>query len=148
MSLELEQRSLAQNDEIDELGGAEKAIAAGFFQEQIARSAYEHQLRVEAGESVIVGVNRFTDDEEQQTVPAPDYSALEKAQVKSVKALRKKRDSAGEKRTLAALVEASAARASQPHLMPLIIDAVRARATVGEIAETLAANWGYYRPTL
>ena len=148
LTRELEQRALALIEKIDELGGAEKAIAAGFFQEQIARSAYEHQLRVEAGESVIVGVNRFTDADDQQTVPAPDYSALEKAQVKSVKALRKKRDSASVKRTLAALGEASAARTSQPHLMPLIIDAVRARATVGEIAETLAANWGYYRPTV
>ncbi len=146
LTRELEQRALALIEKIDELGGAEKAIAAGFFQEQIARSAYEYQLRVEAGESVIVGVNRFTDPDDQPTVPAPDYSALEKAQVKSVKALRKKRDSASVKRTLAALGEASAARTSQPHLMPLIIDAVRARATVGEIAETLAANWGYYRP--
>ncbi|PYO76749.1 MAG: methylmalonyl-CoA mutase [Gemmatimonadetes bacterium] len=146
LTRELEQRALALIEKIDALGGAEKAIAAGFFQEQIARSAYEHQLRVEAGVCVIVGVNRFTDPEDQQSVPAPDYSALEKAQVKSVKALRKKRDSAAVTRTLGALRDASAAKTSQLHLMPLIIDAVRARATVGEIAETLAGNWGYYRP--
>ena len=147
LTRELEERALALIEKIDELGGAEKAIAAGFFQEQIARSAYEHQLRVEAGETVIVGVNRFTDAADQQTVPAPDYSALEKAQVKSVKALRKKRDGAAVKRTLRALGEASATKSAQRHLMPLIIDAVRARSTVGEIAETLASNWGYYRPS-
>jgi len=148
LTRELEERALALIEKIDALGGAEKAIATGFFQEQIARSAYEHQLRVEAGESVIVGVNRFTDPEDQQSVPAPDYSALEKAQVKSVKALRKKRDSAAVTRTLGALRDASAAKTPQLHLMPLIIDAVRARATVGEIAETLAGNWGYYRPAV
>jgi len=133
---------------VDALGGSEKAIAAGFFQEEIARSAYEHQLRVEAGETVIVGVNRFADEEEAPSIAAPDYSALEKAQVKSVKARRKKRNAAEVTRTLAALRAASAKDSKQLHLMPLIIDAVRARATVGEISETLAANWGFYRPPL
>src|SRR6266571_6492904 len=90
----LEARALELIEKVDALGGSEKAIAAGFFQEEIARSAYEHQLRVEAGETVIVGVNRFTDAEAQQTVSAPDYTALEKAQLKTVKALREKRDSA------------------------------------------------------
>lgn len=125
-----------------------KAIAAGFFQEEIARSAYEHQLRVEAGETVIVGVNRFADEQETPSIPAPDYSALEKAQVKSLKALRKKRNAADVTRALTALRTASAKDSKQLHLMPLIIDAVRARTTVGEISETLAANWGYYRPPL
>jgi len=133
---------------VDALGGSVKAIAAGFFQEEIARSAYQHQLRVEAGETVIVGVNRFADEEEPPSIPAPDYSALEKAQVKSVKGVRKKRSAAELKRALAALRDASAAPTGRTHLMPLIIDAVRARATVGEISETLAANWGYYRPSL
>ena len=144
----LEEQALALIEKVDALGGSEKAIAAGFFQEEIARSAYEHQLRVEAGETVIVGVNRFTDSEEAQDIPSPNYSALEKAQVKSVKALRKKRDSGAVTRSLKALRDASATKAGQLHVMPLIVDAVRARATVGEIAETLAANWGYYRPSI
>jgi len=97
---------------------------------------------------VIVGVNRFADEEEAPSIAAPDYSALEKAQVKSVKARRKKRNAAEVTRTLAALRAASAKDSKQLHLMPLIIDAVRARATVGEISETLAANWGFYRPPL
>src|SRR3954465_11330051 len=59
----LEERALELIAKVDQLGGSEKAIAAGFFQEEIARSAYEHQLRVEAGETVIIGVNRFTDNE-------------------------------------------------------------------------------------
>jgi len=133
---------------VDELGGSVKAIAAGFFQEEIARSAYEHQLRVEAGETVIVGVNRFADEEGPLSVPAPDYSRLERAQVKSVKALRKKRAADEVKRSLEAIRAGSASASKQLHLMPLIIDAVRARATVGEISDTLAANWGLYRPAL
>jgi methylmalonyl-CoA mutase N-terminal domain/subunit len=132
---------------VDALGGSEKAIEAGFFQEEIARSAYEHQLRVEAGETVIVGVNRFADEDESPSFAAPDYSALEKAQVKTLKALRKKRKSPDVTRALEALRNGSA-KDSKAQLMPLIIQAVRARATVGEISETLAANWGFYRPRL
>ncbi len=148
LTTELENRALKLIERVDELGGSEQAIAAGFFQEEIARSAYEHQLRVEAGETVIVGVNRFADQEEALSIPAPDYSALEKAQVKSVKAVRKERDASKVKRALAALKKASGASSTDTHLMPLIIDAVRARATVGEISGALAENWGYFRPSL
>jgi methylmalonyl-CoA mutase N-terminal domain/subunit len=82
------------------------------------------------------------------SVPAPDYSGLEKSQVKRVKALRKKRSAADVKRSLEAIRAASADTSRQLHLMPLIVDAVRARSTVGEISDTLAANWGLYRPAL
>jgi methylmalonyl-CoA mutase N-terminal domain/subunit len=68
--------------------------------------------------------------------------------VKSVKALRKERNAADAKRALGALEAASTKDSKHLHIMPLIIDAVRARATVGEISETLAANWGFYRPPL
>jgi methylmalonyl-CoA mutase N-terminal domain/subunit len=146
LTTQLEERALELILRVDELGGSEKAIAAGFFQEEIARSAYEHQLRVEAGETVIVGVNRFAEDEGPLSIPAPDYSALEKEQVKSLKKVRQDRDAVKLKRALTALGDASAPATRQAHLMPLIIDAVRARATVGEISESLAANWGLYRP--
>jgi methylmalonyl-CoA mutase N-terminal domain/subunit len=141
---------------VDELGGAARAVAAGFFQEEIAKSAYAHQMRVEAGETVIVGVNRFTDAQSPPEIAAPDYTALERGQVGRLAAPRAQRDGAAVARSLAALGEAATAYgtprgegdASRPHLMPLIIEAVRARATVGEIADTLAARWGTYRPQL
>jgi methylmalonyl-CoA mutase N-terminal domain/subunit len=148
LTTQLEERALELILKVDELGGSEKAIAAGFFQEEIARSAYEHQLRVEAGETVIVGVNRFADDEGPPSIPAPDYSALEAEQVGSVKRVREKRDPSAVTRALGALRDASTPSSKQPELMQLIIDAVRARATVGEISATLAANWGLYRPSL
>jgi methylmalonyl-CoA mutase N-terminal domain/subunit len=144
----LEEQALELILKVDELGGSEKAIASGFFQREIARSAYEHQLRVESGETVIVGVNRFGDDEGPLSIPAPDYSALEREQVESVKRVRRERDAAAVKQALAALRDASAPGSVHPRLMPLIVDAVRKRATVGEISETLAANWGLHRPSV
>ncbi|MGH7650315.1 MAG: acyl-CoA mutase large subunit family protein [Gemmatimonadaceae bacterium] len=147
LTTELESRANDLIAKVVELGGSEKAIAGGFFQEEIARSAYEQQLRVEAGESVIVGVNRFGDDTDVLSVAAPDYSALEKEQVKSVAALRRGRNASSVSRSLSALRGAAASAVpARAHLMPLIIEAVRSRATVGEIAAALAESWGYYRP--
>ncbi|HKO16360.1 MAG TPA: methylmalonyl-CoA mutase family protein, partial [Gemmatimonadaceae bacterium] len=82
LTSDLEARARALLEQVDARGGAARAIASGFFQEEIARSAYEQQLRVERGETVIVGVNRFADGSAPPIVPAPDYSALERAQVR------------------------------------------------------------------
>jgi methylmalonyl-CoA mutase N-terminal domain/subunit len=132
---------------VDELGGAERAIALGFFQEEIARSAYEYQMRVERGDAVVVGVNRYQDDSSMVLSPSPDYSNLERAQVERVRAARGRRDAAQLEAALAALPAAAASyrepgAVSRPPLMPLIIDAVRARATVGEISAALERCWG------
>jgi methylmalonyl-CoA mutase N-terminal domain/subunit len=146
----LERDAIALLDRVDALGGAERAIAAGFMQEEIARSAYEQQMRVERGESVIVGVNRFTDDGEPPSLPTPDYSALERGQVERVRAVRAKREAGAVERALSALRDESrsyvSAAGERPPLMPLIVEAVRARATVGEIADALRASWSEYRP--
>jgi len=136
---------------VDELGGAARAIEAGFFQEEIGRSAYEYQLRVERGESVIVGVNRFADGSEAPVVPSPDYSALERDQVSRSVEVRQRRDAAQTDAALRALRDAADgytrdnAEGRTP-LMPLIVDAVRARASVGEISDTLRERWGTHRP--
>jgi methylmalonyl-CoA mutase N-terminal domain/subunit len=152
LTSELEERALALLARVDEMGGAAPAIAAGFFQDEIARSAYEFQLRVERGETVVVGVNRFGDGRETPDVPTPDYSSLERGQVERVQAARSRRD---EKMVTAALetLRANAAcygekgsKDRRPALMPLVIDAVRHRATVGEIAGTLGEVWGRYTP--
>ncbi len=163
----LEARALELLDKVDAMGGAERAIAAGFFQEEIARSAYAYQLRVESGETVVVGVNRFDDGAEPPIIPSPDFSRLEGEQVARLRELKTGRDARRVRETLAALSAAAADFADPPagsaggastrtqgdgegeglpHLMPLIIDAVRARATVGEISDTLQSRWGAYRP--
>ena len=148
----LEEQAHALLTRVDDMGGAAAAIAAGFFQEEIARSAYEFQLRVERGETVVVGVNRFGDGRDAPDVPTPDYSSLEREQVERTRAARAKRD---EKMVTAALEALranaacygeSASRHRRPALMPLVVDAVRRRATVGEIAGTLAEVWGKYVP--
>ncbi|MDB4890824.1 MAG: methylmalonyl-CoA mutase, large subunit [Gemmatimonadetes bacterium] len=148
-TLEAEAEALLQR--VDELGGAAKAIEAGFFQEEIARSAYEFQLRVERGETIIVGVNKFTEGDESPVIPSPDYSALEREQVARLRAVRAARDAKATQAALGALRAASASHVGEtdgvrPHLMPLIVDAVRARASVGEISDVLSGAWGAYRP--
>ncbi len=149
LTTELETRALELMARVEALGGSERAIAAAFFQDEIARSAYEHQLRVESGELVVVGVNRFADAAQAPDLPSPDYSALERGQVERVRAVRARRDAAHVGQVLNALQNAAALSLAgdnaAPPLMPLIIDAVRARASVGEIADLLAGQWGYYR---
>jgi methylmalonyl-CoA mutase N-terminal domain/subunit len=147
----LEQAAEALLRRVDELGGAANAIEAGFFQDEIARSAYEFQLRVERGETTIVGVNKYTEGDEPRVIPAPDYSALEREQVARLKAVRASRNANAVRATLGALASAasgyvSTGAATRPHLMPLIVDAVRARASVGEISDVLSGAWGAYRP--
>jgi methylmalonyl-CoA mutase N-terminal domain/subunit len=144
---QLESRAMELIVKVDEMGGAERAVAAGFFQEEIARSAYEFQLRVESGATAIVGVNKFADGAEPPVIPSPDFSALEREQVLKLAAVRQGRDQARVADTLAAL-RTAAGSDNGPHLMPLIIDAVRARASVGEISDTLAACWGTYNAAL
>jgi methylmalonyl-CoA mutase, N-terminal domain len=128
--------------QVDELGGAARAIEKGFFQDAIARSAYQIQKAQETGEMVVVGVNRFTDDSPPTGVEAPDFSALEQRQRNRVGEARRRRDQHAVGSTLAALREAAAG--STP-LMPPILAAVRARATLGEISDTLRDVWGVYR---
>ena len=139
---------------VDTLGGAARAVEAGFFQEEIARSAYAHQRRVESGETVVVGVNKFADTKPLVVIPQPDFSELAARQVERVRVLRAARQDASVRDTLSALerVAADYRDDAQPErrepLMPRIIDAVRARATVGEISSALSHQWGQYRPGL
>ena len=147
----LERDAMALLVRVDELGGAARAIEAGFFQEEIGRSAYDYQRRVEKGDAVIVGVNKFGDDAEPLVIPSPDYSALEREQVARLQQVRRARDESRVQQVLTVLGEAATnyatgSTSSRAPLMPRIIDAVRARASVGEISDTLSARWGAYRP--
>src|SRR6185369_7616653 len=109
----LERCALELIEKVDALGGAAAAIGASFFQEEIARSAYEFQMRVEHGESIIVGVNKYADNESPPAIPTPDYSELERDQRARVAAVRAKRDASRVKATLSGLSEAAAAYGSQ-----------------------------------
>jgi len=141
----IERAARTQVEEVESRGGAARAIEQGYFQEAIARSAYAQQQAVEAEQQVVVGVNRFADKQGFPSIPAPDYSALADTQKRRVAEARRKRDRAGVERALAA-IRAAAAAPDAP-LMPRILEAVRARATVGEISDVLREVWGVYRPT-
>ena len=148
---ELEKRAMALLTRVDELGGAAKAIQAAFFQEEIARSAYEYQQSVERGDTVIVGVNRFTDGRDVPVVSTPDYSRLEQEQVARLSDLKGRRDGATASAALDTLGRTADRFGTKKDsggvsLVPAIVDAVRARASVGEIANVLRSRWGNYRP--
>jgi methylmalonyl-CoA mutase N-terminal domain/subunit len=140
--LEHEARELL--GQVEALGGAARAIESGFIQQSIAQAAYEYQRAVERGDVVVVGVNRFTMAEEAPRIEVPDYSALEIAQRERVRQARAARDPRAWEAALAAL-RAAAGEPEAP-LMPAMLDAVRARATVGEISDVLRGVWGTFRP--
>jgi methylmalonyl-CoA mutase, N-terminal domain len=131
-------------DEIDAAGGTLAAIEAGFQQRQIQESAYRVQQAIEAGDQVVVGVNRFR-DETGMSVPPPIQRIDpdgERRQIERVRRVRAERDLATWEATLRRLEEC--ARGSE-NVMPALIDAVRAHATVGEISDRLRTAWGEHR---
>jgi methylmalonyl-CoA mutase N-terminal domain/subunit len=139
---ELERRAVAYLDRITEIGGA--AAAVGYMQEEVHRAAYEHQLSVESGERVVVGVNRYEGGEEETILEQPDYRALEAAQREKLARFRAARD---ESRVLAHLAGLREAAAGPENLVPRIVAAVADGATVGEVSDAFRAVWGVYRPS-
>jgi len=137
----IEQKAREYLARVDELGGAAKAIA--YIQDQIQRAAYEHQLDVESGARSVVGVNVYREEEEAPRIHQPDYSKLESDQRAKVQQLRATRDPAALASALAAL--AAAAKQSSENLLPHIVTAVKAKATLGEVSDTLRAEWGVFR---
>ena len=146
---ELERRAMELIARSDSLGGSVAAIAEGFFQEEIGRSAYEHQMRVESGATTVVGVNRFADANDIPAIPAPDYSSLEADQVRSLAGIKEQRDGAVVEQCLNSVRDCATALlldGARPAVMPSIIEAVRARCTIGEISGAFRDVWGVYSP--
>jgi methylmalonyl-CoA mutase N-terminal domain/subunit len=124
------------------MGGMLKAIERGFVQQEIQNAAYEYQRAVDTGEAVVVGVNRFV-MENERTIPIQKIDpSLEPQQVARVRALRARRDAGPWKSSLAAVEEAARSGAN---LMPRIVEAVDAYATVGEISDAMRRVFGEYR---
>ena len=128
---------------IDELGGMVRAIEQGFPQREIERRAYEHQRAVERKERIVVGVNDFMLADEEPVPVAVVDPALEADQVKRVQAVRARRNAAETTRALSALDDAAQGTSN---LVGPIVGAVKAMATVGEIADVLRNRFGEYRP--
>ncbi|MDP2105625.1 MAG: methylmalonyl-CoA mutase family protein, partial [Desulfobulbaceae bacterium] len=127
---------------IDQLGGVVAAIEAGFIQRQIENSAYEYQQAIERGERIVVGVNKFQVDEGPRPPVARVDPALEEAQVTWLERLKQERDQA---RVTEALEHLGRAARGSDNLMPPILEAVTAYATLGEICQVLREIFGEYR---
>lgn len=127
---------------IDELGGAIRAVEQRFMQREIEDSAYRYQQRVESGEKVVVGVNRYRSDDGAVPVLLRVDPEQERAQVERLQAARRGRDAAA---VQAALKQLRAAAEGRDNLMPYLVEAVHAYASVGEICAVLRDVWGEYR---
>ncbi|HSR43703.1 MAG TPA: methylmalonyl-CoA mutase family protein [Acidimicrobiia bacterium] len=139
----LEERAMRLLDEIDLLGGAVKAIEAGFQQERIEQAAYEAARQTDSAEQVIVGVNRFTDAGDTDVPVLSIDPDLEANQVERLIASRNRRDSAVVVSALAAVTED--ARGDE-NLLPGMKAALEAGATLGEVSAALRDVFGEYRP--
>jgi methylmalonyl-CoA mutase, N-terminal domain len=141
LTAELEARAQELMDRVDELGGAVAAIEQGFVQAEIEASAFRYQSEVEAGERVVVGVNRFADDEAERVEILQVDPESERRQRERTAAVRAERDSDA---VAARLAEVREVAESDANLLPPLREALRARATVGEICGLLRELWGTY----
>ncbi len=142
---ELESRAQALLGRVDELGGMVSAIERGFPQREIQNAAYAYQKAVEKGEQVVVGVNRFTLENEVQPELLRVDEALGATRRQQIAAVRAHRDNGAVKQRLAELE--TAARGTE-NLMPRILAAVKAEATVGEVCDALRGVFGEYQEQL
>ncbi len=138
---ELEARAWELIERVDALGGAVAAIEQGFVQDEIEQSAFEWQQQVERGERAIVGVNRFQEDEAGRVELLRIDPESEGRQLARTARVRSERD--GDV-AAAALVAVQEAAAGEANLLPVLRDALRAYCTIGEVCETLRAEWGMY----
>ncbi len=131
-------------EEVDAMGGMTHAVQSGWAKLKIEASAAEKQARIDSGKEVIVGVNKYRSGaDDAMDILDIDNVAVRASQIERLKAVRAKRDTATVERTLAALT--AAAESGTGNLLALAIDAVRARATVGEVSDALEKSWGRYR---
>jgi methylmalonyl-CoA mutase N-terminal domain/subunit len=142
---QIEERAQEYLAKIDALGGMIKAIEAGFVQSEIQRAAYDFQRAVETKDQIVVGVNDFVTSDDR-TIPTLRMDAeIERNQVQRLQALRARRDAS---KTAAALAELDRRARTTENLLPAILAAVEAHATVGEISDTLRRVYGEYQESV
>ena len=142
---EIEKGATEYIAKIDAMGGTLRAIESGFVQGEIQKAAYEFQGSVESKEQIVVGVNDFIAKEERGIPTLRIEPEIERSQVARLQALRAKRDSA---KTTAALAELQRRAGSSENLLPAILAAVEAYATVGEISDALRRVFGEYQESV
>ncbi len=143
LTSQIEEKALEYIDKIDEMGGAVKAIELGYIQQEIADSAYNYQMGVEADENIIVGVNRFAVKEAPPENLLKISDQVQVLQIERINELKAKRDN---RAVTEALNDLKTAAEGTDNLMPYIISAVKVYATLGEICGVLRDVFGEYRP--
>jgi methylmalonyl-CoA mutase N-terminal domain/subunit len=138
---DIEQHVYEYFEKLDELGGMVRAIELGYPQRELGEAAYHYQRRLESGAEIVVGVNRYTNDEETPIDILTIDPHVEKDHIERVLALRQSRDNIKLEQALSALRRAAS---GDENLMPYILDAVRAYGTFGDISDILREVWGTY----
>ena len=141
LTSQIEDAARAYLEEIEGLGGAPRAIE--FMQGEIHESAYQHQMEIEANQRLVVGVNAFEEEEESPPIEKSVFSSLETAQRLRLEDFKARRDLGS---TSQALEGIRSAAQSTENLLPPIIEAVKASATLGEISQVLREEWGVHDP--
>lgn len=140
---DLEEKAGKYLKEVDDIGGAVRAIETGYFQREIHQAAYEYQKEVESGARTIVGVNRF--EEENEEADMSEMLRLDpRLEAEQIERLTQLRESRNEVRTMETLDSVRSAAAGSDNLMPAVMDAIDAEATLGEISDVLRKEWGTY----
>jgi methylmalonyl-CoA mutase N-terminal domain/subunit len=142
---QIEANALAYLEKIDAMGGMLKAIERGYVQQEIQNAAYEYQRAVDHKEAIVVGVNSFALDEEKKIPLLHMDESLERKQVERLRAVRAKRDQA---KWQAAIKQVEDTARGAGNLMPVIVEAVEANGTVGEISDAMRHVYGEYRETV
>ncbi len=139
------QHARALIDEVESLGGMTRAVASGMPKQRIEEAAAQRQARIERGEDVIVGVNKYKleEDTSQYDVLAVDNTRVRESQIRRLEEMRRNRDAQAVERVLEALT--TAARDGTGNLLALSVEATRRRASVGEISAALEKAWGRHR---
>jgi methylmalonyl-CoA mutase N-terminal domain/subunit len=142
---QIEANALGYLEKIDAMGGMLKAIDRGYVQQEIQNAAYEYQKAVDEKQAIVVGVNAFTLEHENPVPLLHIDEALERRQVERVRSLRAKRDQA---KWAAAVKRVEETAKATGNLMPVIVEAVEANATVGEISDAMRHVYGEYQETV
>ena len=142
LTKQIEDAAMKYIKKIDNMGGILTAIEKGFVQREIADSAYKYQRAVDEGKKIMIGVNKYRDNEKTKIETLTVNPEVEEKQKRKLKKLKKERDREKVKRTLA---EIRTVAASRDNLMPLVLDAVKSYATLGEICDVLKDVFGEYR---
>jgi len=139
---EVEEKAWQLIEKIDAMGGSVHAIEQGFIQNEIAASAYEYQRKIETGEKIIVGVNKFQSKEEASVPLFKIDDSIREQQIQKIRTLKEKRDQQEAARCLEQVRQKAV---QEENLMPAVIEAVENSCTLGEIADVLRKLYGEYK---